>query len=196
MSSPPPSSPSSSFSSQPSLCTSLPRSCPPARLLPSAAPSIYKRSRSEFLKRHFHVPCVSLSPSPPPPPHFPILRTSGELSDDKSSVLLLLFRGLHSFFLLSSRRCHRRLFPWRRYCCHYEVGRRAENSNVFLLLLLPLFGAVRRLAADNASKFVSRSLLWRFSTAEEEEEEDERETSAIKCVTPPCTYERRCEIFL
>ena len=83
---PPPSSPSpsSSFSSQPSLCTSLAPVLPP-----SAAPSIYKRSRSEFLKRHFHVPCVSLSPSPPPP-HFPILRTSGELSDDKSSKSSIL----------------------------------------------------------------------------------------------------------
>ena len=68
---------------------------PPPRsraLSPSPAPSIYKRSRSEFLKRHFHVPCVlpSHSPPPPPPPHFPILRTSGELSDDKSSKSSIL----------------------------------------------------------------------------------------------------------
>ena len=68
---------------------------PPPRsraLSPSPAPSIYKRSRSEFLKRHFHVPCVSpsQSPPPPPPPHFPILRTSGELSDDKSSKSSIL----------------------------------------------------------------------------------------------------------
>ena len=104
-----PSSSSSSFSSHLNLSYVPPSllSPSPSPSVPSAAPSIYKRSRSEFLKRHFHVPCVSLSPpSPPPPlspsPHFPILRTSGELSDDKSFKSSIPFSLSLSLSLKSS----------------------------------------------------------------------------------------------
>ena len=137
-----------------------------------------------LLKRHFHVPCVSLSP-PSPLRTFPFCERAGNCrtidKSFKSSIPFSLSQVVVSF-------------PPSRYCCHYEVGQREENSNAsfsfpsfavsasFAASACSLLDAVQKLAEElhQRSHIVDRTTL-----VPTRREGREHESLAIKCVTTP-----------